>query len=111
MTSLETCRRFVGFFVLLLLVGMLSACATIKTGSHFDETTNFGAYKSFSWIDDEPYISAPIAIPVDALSKSMIKAEIQAQLEQLGYTFTDNRDNADFVVAYTIGTRDEIRID
>jgi len=79
MTSLETCRRCVGFFVLLLLVGMLSACATIKTGSHFDETTNFGEYKSFSWIDDEPYISASTAIPVDALSKSMIKAEIKAQ--------------------------------
>ena len=110
MTTLETCRRFVGFFVLLLLVGTLSACATIKTGSHFDATTNFAAYKSFSWIDNEPYISAPSAIPVDALSKSMIKAEIQAQLERLGYTFTDSRNNADFVVAYTIGTRDEIRV-
>ena len=111
MTSLETCRRFAGFFVLLLHVGMLSACSTVKTGSHFDETTNFGAYKSFSWIDDEPYISAPNAVLVDALSRSKIKSEIQTQFEQLGYAFTNIRDNADFVVAYTIGTRDEFRID
>ena len=111
MTSLETCRRFVGFFMLLLLVGMLSACATIRTGSHFDETTNFGAYKSFSWIADEPYISAASTVFVSALSRSMIKSEVQAQLERLGYTFTDSRDNADFVVAYTVGTRNEIRVD
>ena len=111
MTSLGTCRRFAGFFVLLLLVGILSACATIRTGSHHDETTNFGAFKSFSWIDNEPYISPSNAILVSALGHSMIKSEIQTQLEQLGYAFTDDRDNADFVVAYTVGTRDEIRVD
>jgi hypothetical protein len=41
----------------------------------------------------------------------MIKSEIQEQLEQKGYAFTDNRADADFVVAYTVGTRDEFRVD
>jgi hypothetical protein len=97
--------------VLLLLASLLSACATITTGSHFDETTNCGAYQSFSWIDDTPYISADNSFPVSALALSMIKSEIHAQLEQKGYAYTDVRDNADFMVAFTVGTREEIRID
>jgi hypothetical protein len=110
MTLLVSWRRIAGFFVLLLLARLLSACVTIRTGSHFDETTNFGAYQSFSWIDDAPYISAEGTFPVSPLTQSMIKSEIQEQLERKGYTYTDDRENADFVVAFTIGTREEIRI-
>lgn len=111
MTSPATCRRIAGFFMLLLLTSTFCACATIRTGSHFDAATNFGAYKSFSWIDDEPYIWAENSALVSALAQSMIQSEIQRQLEKKGYAFTDDRDNADFVVAYTVGTRDEIKVE
>ena len=111
MATPVTCRGIVGFIALMLLTSLLGACATIRTGSHFDETTDFGAYQSFSWIDDTPYISAENAFPVSALALSMVKSEIQAQLELKGYAYTDVRDNADFVVAFTVGTREEIRID
>ena len=32
---------------------LVAGCDAIVTGPHNDETTNFGLYKSFSWIDDE----------------------------------------------------------
>lgn len=99
------------YSMLLMLASFLGGCATINTGSHFDETANFGAYKSFSWIDDDPLISADTSIPVSALAQSMIKSAIQSELEQKGYAFTQDRSDADFVVAYTIGTREKIRID
>ena len=111
MTTPANCRRIAGFFVLLLLTIVLGACATIRTGTHFDEATNFGEYKSFSWIDDVPYVWAENSALISALAQSMIESEIQDQLEQKGYAFTDERDNADFVVAYTIGTRDEIKVE
>ena len=97
--------------MLLILAGFLGGCATINTGSHYDETANFGAYESFSWIDEEPLISVETSIPVSALSRSMIKTAIQRELENKGYEFTPNRTGADFVVAYTIGTRDAIRVE
>lgn len=111
MTSLVTCRRITGIFLLLLLASFLSSCETIRANSHFDETTNFDAYQSFSWIDDAPYISAQNSFPVSPLTQSMIKSEIQKRLEQMGYAYMDNRADADFVVAYTIGTRNEFRVD
>jgi len=111
MTSSVNYQRIAGFSTLLVLATLLGACATINTGSHFDQSTNFSAYESFSWIDEEPFISASTSIPISALAQSMIKSAIQNQLEQKGYTFTADRGNADFVIAYTVGTRDAIRIE
>jgi len=90
---------------------LISACVTIQTGSHFDETTNFGAYQSFSWIDEDPYISGEAAVLVSPLAQQQIKDAIHSQLEQKGYSFSQDRGNADFAVSYTVGTREKIRVD
>jgi hypothetical protein len=111
MSSAVKFKRFAALSVLLAFAGLVGACTTINTGSHFDETTDFNAYKSFSWIDEEPLVQADSSMPVSALAQSTIKSEIQSQLEQKGYAFSTDRGQADFVIAYTIGTRQEIRID
>jgi hypothetical protein len=90
--------------------GFLVACATISTGSHYDETTNFGAYQTFAWIDEAPYVTDGSTVRISPLTQSKIQQAIQAQLEQGGYSFIEDRENADFVLAYTIGTRDKIRV-
>jgi len=106
--------KFLAFWprlaAIIICSGMLAACETISTGSHYDETTNFGAYQTFSWIDEVPYISYDSDDQVSPLTQSKIMQAIQAQLQQKGYSFVEDRGNADFVVAFTIGTRDEIRI-
>lgn len=88
---------------------VLAACAAIRTGSHYDETTNFGAYTTFSWIDRDPYITDESPARISPLSQSKIQDAIRSELERKGYAFTENRDDADFVVAYTVGTREQIR--
>ena len=90
--------------------GLLTACATISTGSHYDETTNFGNYKTFSWIDESPYITDSASIRISPLTQTKIQRSIKGELEQKGYTFTKEGKDADFVVAYTVGTRDKIRV-
>ena len=95
---------------IIICSGMLVACETINTGSHYDETTNFGAYQTFSWIDATPYISYDSADRVSPLSQSKIAQAIRTQLERKGYAFLDDSKNAAFVIAYTVGTRDEIRV-
>ena len=104
-------RRLTQLFAFLALGAFLTACETIRTGSHYDETTNFGAYQTFSWIDENPYIGDGSAVRISPLAQSKIQRAIQTQLEQLGYSFIEDRDDADFVLAYTVGTRDRIRVD
>jgi len=74
-------------FALIAWAGLVGACATISTGSHYDETNNFGLYKTFSWIDENPYINDVSTIRVDPLTQSKIQNAIQNQLEQKGYSF------------------------
>jgi hypothetical protein len=95
---------------LIAWVGLVGACATISTGSHYDETNNFGLYETFSWIDENPYINDASSVRVDPLTQSKIQNAIQDKLEQKGYSFVEDRDNADFVLAYVVGTREKIRI-
>jgi hypothetical protein len=87
----------------------ITACATINTGSHYDETINFGAYKTFSWIGDVPYITDDSSARISPLSQSKIQSAIRSELEKKGYSFTDDRDSANFVVAYTVGTREKLQ--
>jgi len=94
-------------------MAFLVACSTISTGAHYDETINFGLYKTFSWIGANPYVAAtndsgPVVSP---LTRSKIEAAIRAGLEAKGYQFVEQEDQADFVLAYTIGSRQEISVD
>jgi hypothetical protein len=96
----------------LLYIVALHGCETIDAGSHYDETNNFGDYRSFSWIDDTPYIAggSRSEVRVSPLTQTKIERAISAELESKGYSFTEDRDDADFVIAYTVGTRDEITV-
>lgn len=104
-------RRLALAGCMIVLACITAGCATIRTGSHYDETTNFGAWQTFGWISEDPYISAEASLPVSPLAREQIKDAIRRELEGKGYAFSADRGNADFVVSYTVGTRDEIRID
>ena len=100
-----------GIAVIALLAMAISGCATIQTGSHFDETTDFSAYRSFSWIDKDPYITGDAVTLVSPLAQEQIKNAIRRELERNGYSFTDDRGKADFVVSFTVGAREKIRVE
>lgn len=96
-----------GPFVILGLV--LSGCATIKSGSHHDESASFESYRSFSWIANEPLIVGTGNDPsVSPLTQKKIVDAIAGELARKGFVFTADRGAADFIVAYTVGTRDRI---
>ncbi len=109
-SSTQNIFLFTSFFV---FASFAAGCATISTGAHYDETTNFGMYKRFSWIDDQPLILGSIetGITVGPLTQSKIKRAVRSGFQSKGYIFVDDREQADFVVAYTIGTRQEVSID
>ena len=108
---MSTLRSYRDLAVIGTFTVFVAGCATIETGSHFDETTDFTAYKSFSWIDENPYITAADATLVSPLAVEQIKNAIRGELERIGYSFTDDRGNADFVVSFTVGAREKIRVE
>ena len=89
-------------------IALLSACAnTGKVFSDYDPDQQFTNYKKFSWLSDQPS-SVSGTYPVSALSKSTMTGAIKAELVERGFVFTDNADEADFLVSFTLGARDKI---
>ena len=108
---MQSQKRFRAIGVMVVFAALVAGCATIQTGSHFDETTDFSAYRSFSWIDEDPYITGDAVTLVSPLAQEQIKDAIRSELERIGYAFTDDRGNADFVVSFTVGAREKIRVE
>jgi len=106
-TTIRSHRRTVA--VALLLGALLTGCATIRTGSHQDESVSFSQYRTFAWIADNPLILGAGEQPaISPLSQKKIVQAIEDELSNKGFTYLANADQADFVMSYTVGTREKI---
>lgn len=112
-----TYQNRTGLIIKTLFVGIISViiagCATINTGSHFDERNDFRPYRTFAWIDASPYISprGENEVRISPLTQLKIERAIRAELEGRGYVFIKDNQAADFVLAYTVGTRTKVSVD
>ena len=102
-------RNMKKFATVILAAILMFGCASINTGSHQDEGVSFSGYRTFTWITDDPLIiGAGDQVTISPLTKKKIVDSIAKTLESKGYTYAAKSENADFVVSYTVGTRDKI---
>ena len=87
---------------------LTAGCESISTKSDYDKAFNFGGYHTFSWISKSPLVSK--APEVSPLAEGRIENAVMSVLSQKGFRFVDNPANADFVLAFTVGARQEVRV-
>ena len=98
--------------LLLGAVALISGCASqAKTSFDYDRENDFSAYKSWAWISDEPMKVGPTTGVVSPLLGNRIMSAIETSLASKGYGLVDTPESADFVVSFTIGSREEIDVD
>ena len=96
----------------LLVVLMVSACATtLKSSVDVADHAEFGELRTYAWITDLPMFASNVASPevVNPLNEQRIRTAIEEQFENKGYRKV-TIDQADFVVAFTLGARDRVRV-
>jgi hypothetical protein len=86
---------------LALLLG-LCACATLRVGSDYDHSASFSGYHTFAWM---PAHASPYDSPNPLVIQRAHDA-IQQALTAKGYQLVDEPAAADFVVDFTIGSRE-----
>lgn len=92
-------------------VVLLWGCATSLTATtDYDPGVDFARYESFGWIDPNPLIRSVTQRPLSPLLVDRLKAETKDILTSQGLRFEENAAEADLAVAFTIGSRDGIRI-
>jgi hypothetical protein len=102
-------NRAFGWLAAILAV---AGCATLTTRVDFDRAHDFGGYRTFAWMDDDPVVhSRGETARASALNRRRIVEAIEKELTSKGYTRVAQRTAADFVVDYTVGARDRIEID
>jgi hypothetical protein len=87
----------------------LAGCSTVSVNSDYDRGTDFSQYRTFSFISDSPLLMSE-TLPVSPLFEGRAIRAIQTALVAKGYRYVDDRAQADFVVSFTLGARDQIRV-
>jgi hypothetical protein len=102
---MTTSRHWAGAIAALLL----SACAaTNETGVDFDSSKNFDNYQSFAWLSENPMKVAKVVSSPKTTLEPAIMAAIRAQLESAGYEYVSAAASADFLLSFTVGSREKI---
>jgi len=100
------------YFVIASITIFLGGCAAGFEGFYdHDRAHDFSAYQTFAWISPRPMtVGATNRAPSPLLEPRIISA-IEDALRAKGYTKEYAADSADFVLAFTVGSRDQIRVD
>lgn len=97
----------------LVLIGylVLAGCqTTLRPTIDYDPSVDFASYATFSWIDPNPLIFAATQRTLSPLVQQRLMAQTQQGLTSRGLQFVEDSSQADLVVAFTIGSREGIRI-
>lgn len=98
--------------VLALALGLIVTGCAASTGrvfTDFDPVQDFSAYETYSWAGDDPLIVMGDR-PISPLVGRRIANAIKRTMGDKGFRFIDDADRADFVVSYTVGTRDRTQV-
>jgi hypothetical protein len=101
-------------FLLVMTIASLglAACASgFKATYDSDPSHDFGLYKTFAWISPNPMIVGPTNRMPNPLLEPKIMAAIEDGLAVKGFSEVDDPEAADFVISFTVGSREEIRVD
>ena len=91
-----------------MVCAFTTGCESISTKTDYDKSCNFSGYHTFSWISTSPLVSK--SPEVSPLAEGRIENAVKAVLSQKGFRFVDDPASADFVLAFTLGARQQVRV-
>jgi hypothetical protein len=93
---------------LVITLGLLSGCATqLQVGSDYDRTATFRDFHTFTVMRRE---HSGLESPLNPLVAARVEDAIRADLNQRGYVETSDPQAADFMIDFTIGSRERTDI-
>lgn len=93
----------------ILVVFAIQGCASSSTAQNaYDDEVDFSNYQSFTWLSDNPMKVATVVSSPQSTLEPAIMAAIRSQLESAGYEFVSAAASADFLLSFTVGSREKI---
>lgn len=86
----------------------MSGCASSpKIYTDYDTSQSFSSYKKIAWKQDQILVSG--TYPVSEYTKTKMKKAFEDELTAKGFEFVENNNDADLLLALTLGARDKIK--
>jgi hypothetical protein len=96
--------------LLMVAFALITAgCQSIQTYSDYDHRVDMSGYRTFSWISEHPMVDSSPA--VSPLTEGRVQLAIIDVMQDKGIAFVADPKQADFVVAFTVGSRQKVRVD
>ncbi len=89
---------------------LLAGCTTLDATTDYDPGTDFASYKTFDYMPGRTLIVAS-AGAVSPLLQGRLKDAAANVLIARGYRRSSDPEKADVVMSFTLGARDQIRVD
>ena len=97
---------------MVLILALLGACAsTFKATHDHDAGHDFSNYQTFAWISKNPMKVGQTATVPNPLLEPRIMSALEKALVAKGYKWVGDAASADFVISFTVGSREEIKVD
>lgn len=92
-------------------IAIISGCVAPQAKVDFDKNSKIDTshYQTFAWLN-EAKILAP-AIDINPIMKIRVDEAVEAAFISKGYQLIDEAKKADFVISYSVGNRDKIKVD
>ncbi len=95
-----------------IVIFMLHGCAANPAARiDYDSTHDFSNYQSFTWVSENPMKVGETAGPPSATLQHDIMVAIQSTLEANSFHLADPPELADFLVSFSIGSRETVKPD
>ena len=105
-------QQIITRFAAVVAIALLGGCATgFEATYDHDPANDFAAYKTFAWVSEHPMKVGSVERITSPLLESQIMVTVESALGAKGYKIVPDVDSADFALSFTIGSRDEIKVD
>ena len=101
-TCFESGRRWA--LAVAVMMVLVAGCASLKVGDDYDRAADFSRFRSFSLMAREHHGTQ------NPLVTQRARDAVQSELTRLGFSFVSDAAAADFVVDFTIGSRERVDI-
>jgi hypothetical protein len=97
-------RRTPLIFGIVVMGALLMGCTSLRVSSDYDRNTTFANYHTYAWVPREHFGSP------NPLVERRAHEAIESELESRGFRLAEDPGRADFVVDFTIGSRDRVNV-
>jgi len=100
--------------IAMLLVGLVSGCSstpTIESAYDYNREIDFRNFRTYAFIDDQPMAVSQAQGAVSPMLEGRLMESIRIAMNGKGYSEVDDPESADVVIAFTVGSREQIKVD